>query len=154
MKVDEFEVSRRVEEFKSAIQKAGAKLTHQRLIIFQEVASSLEHPDAETVFRAVRKQIPTISLDTVYRTLNFLSDLGVVSSLSPCRERMRFDANLSRHHHYVCLECGKVMDFKSMELDEITLPVSAMENGSIVSTHVEVRGICNFCLKRQTEKTD
>lgn len=153
MNVDKLEITRRIEKFRDAIHRTGAKLTHQRLIIFREVASSLAHPDAETIFKAVRKEMPSISLDTVYRTLSFLSDLGVITPLSPSRERLRFDANLARHHHYVCLECGQVMDFESVEMNSIPVPKTVTQLGSIVTTHVEVRGICSDCSKTHTEKS-
>ena len=78
-------------------------MTHQRLEIFREVASTIEHPDADTVFRAVQRRMPTVSLDTVYRTLWMLHDLGLVTTLGPQRNGVRFDANLERHHHYVCV---------------------------------------------------
>ena len=77
-KVDRRTVDRRVDRFKSAAAAAGVKLTHQRLEIFREVASSVEHPDAEAVVRSVRKRMPTVSIDTVYRTLWMLNDLGLI----------------------------------------------------------------------------
>ena len=85
MNVDKTEVARRLEGFKAACKRAGVKLTHQRLEIFQEVAASVEHPDADMVFRAVQKRMPTVSLDTVYRTLSLLSDLGIVIPLASPR---------------------------------------------------------------------
>jgi Fur family peroxide stress response transcriptional regulator len=106
VEVDKTEVERRVETFKEAAKKAGVKLTHQRLEIFREVAASLEHPSAEAVLKAVQPRMPTVSLDTVYRTLWLLNDLGLVSTLGPKRESVRFDANLAHHHHYVCVRCG------------------------------------------------
>ena len=153
MKVESIEVERRLEQFKAAAKEAGVKLTHQRLEIFREVASSLEHPDAETVFRAVQTRMPTVSLDTVYRTLWMLNDLGLITTLGPRRESVRFDANLERHHHYVCVRCGRARDFESAELNTLRIPSAVKGFGSIVATHVEVRGICESCAKEQSEKS-
>jgi Fur family peroxide stress response transcriptional regulator len=136
--------------FTGAARAAGMKLTHQRLEIFREVASSVEHPDAETVFRAVRARMPTVSLDTVYRTLWMLNDLGVVTTLGPRRESVRFDANLDRHHHYVCVRCGLTLDFKSPALDALRIPAAVKRFGSIVSSRVEVRGVCERCKNQNT----
>jgi len=147
------EVERRIERFKASAREAGVKLTHQRLEIFREVASSLEHPDAETVFQGVRKRMPTVSLDTVYRTLWMLSELGLVTTLGPRHEGVRFDANPEPHHHYVCLRCGLARDFESLELDEIRVPAAARAFGSIVTTHVEARGICSRCAKTKNPAT-
>lgn len=159
MKIDRSEVEQRLERFRVAAREAGVKLTHQRLEIFREVAASIDHPSAEAVLKAVQKKMPTVSLDTVYRTLWLLNDLGLVSTLGPRRESVRFDANLSHHHHYVCVRCGLARDFDSMELNTLHIPESVQEYGSIVATHVEVRGVCERCANElsrasRTRKSD
>ena len=141
MNVAKTEVERRIDGFKAACKQAGVKLTHQRLEIFREVAASIEHPDAEMVFRAVQARMPTVSLDTVYRTLWLLSDLGLISRLGPRRESVRFDANLAQHHHYVCMRCGLTRDFESPALDAIRVPSAVRDLGSIVAMQVQVRGL-------------
>jgi Fur family peroxide stress response transcriptional regulator len=145
LKTDGIEVGRRLEQFKAASRKAGVKLTHQRFEIFREIAASTEHPDAETVFRGVQTRIPTVSLDTVYRTLWLLDGLGLITTLGPRRESVRFDPNLEHHHHYVCVQCGRAKDFESAELNVLTIPASAKKFGSVLTTHVEVRGFCEAC---------
>jgi Fur family peroxide stress response transcriptional regulator len=154
LEIDETEVERRVETFKEAARKAGVKLTHQRLEIFREVAASREHPSAEAVLKAVQPRMPTVSLDTVYRTLWLLNDLGLVSTLGPRRESVRFDANLAHHHHYVCVRCGLARDFESEELNALRIPEAVRAFGSIVATHVEVRGVCSRCANEPAEKSD
>jgi len=143
--INNAEIQRRLEKFQAAARAAGVKLTHQRLEIFREVAASLEHPDAEAVFRAVKTRLPTVSLDTVYRTLWLLHDLGLVATLGPRRGSVRFDANLEPHHHYVCVRCGLARDFTSDRLDVLDIPDSVSSFGSIVASHVEVRGVCRDC---------
>jgi Fur family peroxide stress response transcriptional regulator len=139
--------------FERVCRDAGVKLTHQRIEIFREVAGTGDHPDAETVLRGVRKRLPTVSLDTVYRALWLLMDLGLVRTLGPSRERTRFDANLSRHHHFVCVECGLTRDFTSEAFDGLRPPASVEELGRVVETHVEVRGVCHGCsMKKRTKK--
>ena len=147
LKTGGVEVGRRLEQFKAACKKAGVKLTHQRLEIFREIAASTEHPDAETVLRGVQVRIPTVSLDTVYRTLWLLDGLGLITTLGPRRESVRFDPNLEHHHHYVCVQCGRAKDFESAELNVLTIPASVKKFGSVMTTHVEVRGFCAGCAK-------
>jgi len=154
MKVGASEVERRIELFKEAAKKAGVKLTYQRLEIFRAVASSADHPSAEAVLKAIRPRIPTVSLDTVYRTLWLLSDLGLVSTLGPRRESVRFDANLARHHHYFCVRCGLARDFESADLDALHIPRSVAAFGSIHAARVEVRGVCRRCAKTETMKSE
>ena len=148
MGVEPAEVERRLDRLKSESRAAGLKLTHQRLEVFREVAASLEHPDADTIFQEVRRRVPTVSLDTVYRTLWLLDDLGLIRTLGPRRESVRFDANLKHHHHYVCVQCGLARDFESAELNTLRVPDAVKSLGSVAGTHVEVRGVCESCHKR------
>ena len=147
MKVEASEVERRLEQFKAAARDAGMKLTHQRLEIFRAIASSLEHPSAEAVHRAVQATTPTVSLDTVYRTLWLLTNLGLLTTLGSRQDSMRFDANVENHHHYVCTRCSLVRDFESDDLKVLKIPETVNQFGQIVSSHIEVRGICDDCLK-------
>ena len=143
---------RRLEHITATANAAGIKLTHQRLEIFREIAASAAHPDVETIFRAVQARMPTVSQDTVYRTLWLLHDLGLATTLGPQREGVRFDANLDPHHHYVCVRCGLVRDFESADLDGLRLPAAVKQLGSIVDARVEVRGVCTKCA-RQNESS-
>ncbi len=136
----------RLEHLKTVAKAAGVKLTHQRLEIFRELADTEEHPDAEALFRAVQQRMPTVSLDTVYRTLWMLHDLGLITTLGPQRNGVRFDANLEQHHHFVCVRCGVVRDFESADLNALSLPDAVTSLGRIVEAHVEVRGVCVKCL--------
>jgi Fur family peroxide stress response transcriptional regulator len=146
------EAEQRLERFRAAATEAGVKLTHQRLEIFRELASSQEHPDAETVLRGVQARVPTVSLDTVYRTLWMLNDLGLIITLGPRRGSVRFDANLRHHHHYICVRCGLTRDFESADLDGLRIPRAVRTFGSVDDTHVEVRGTCAECETEATEQ--
>ena len=140
-------VRQRMDHFKDVLRRSGIKLTHQRLTIFREVAKSGDHPDAETIFKGVRRSVPTVSLDTVYRTLWLLVDLGILTTLGPPRERVRFDANMSSHHHFVCVECGMARDFYCEEFDRLKIPNAVKTLGSVEITQVEIRGRCLQCSK-------
>jgi Fur family peroxide stress response transcriptional regulator len=149
--IERQEIERRLEQFKSIATRAGIKLTHQRLEIFRAVASSVDHPSAETVYKAVQRTMPTVSLDTVYRTLWLLTDLGLLTTLGPRQDSVRFDANLEQHHHYLCVRCGLVRDFESSELNTLPIPDSVNRFGQVVSAHVEVRGVCATCARKLAE---
>ncbi len=135
----------RMKAFQEELRSAGIKLTPQRIAIFREIIQACDHPDAETLHGRLRGGMPSLSLDTVYRTLWLLSDLGLIRTMGPGRERIRFEPNLDRHHHFVCTECGLTRDFQSDEFDSIRVPASASRFGRIRETHVEVRGICRSC---------
>lgn len=137
--------SDRLTNWQNAVRAAGIKLTHQRLEVFRELAGRDEHPDAESIFRAVRERVPTISLDTVYRTLWLLYDLGLVSTLGPRRDSVRFDVNMSPHHHFCCVRCGLVRDFTDAALDALPLPSQVHALGDVLAARVEVHGVCQAC---------
>jgi Fur family peroxide stress response transcriptional regulator len=152
VQVTQDEVERRVEHFREAAKAAGVKLTHQRIEIFRELASSVEHPSAEGVLKALSPRMPTLSHDTVYRTLWLLNDLGLVSTLGPRRESVRFDANPEPHHHYICIRCGLARDFESSDLNKLRIPEAVSDFGSIDATHVEVHGVCHRCLNEPADE--
>jgi len=145
VKIPPAELKERLNHLKEGFRRLGVKLTHQRLEIFREVAKSSDHPDAERIYKSVRKRVPTVSLDTVYRTLWLLLDLGLITTLGPSRERTRFDANMRPHHHFVCSMCGMTRDFYSEELDGLRVPRSAKSFGQVATMQVEVRGVCLEC---------
>jgi Fur family transcriptional regulator, peroxide stress response regulator len=149
MIVDKSILKQRLEDFKAAAKKAGIKITHQRLEIFRLIANSVNHPGADEIFRKIRRRMPTISLDTVYRTLWMLSDLGLLKSVGQSKETIRFDANLHQHHHFTCIRCGLIRDFTNPELDAMSVPPEAKQYGSTLSFQVEIKGVCEDCLKKQ-----
>ncbi len=151
MTIDQKVIEQRIEHFKQVCLNARVKLTRQRLDIFREVARSGDHPDAETVWKSVRKQAPNLSLDTVYRTLWLLNDLGLIKTLGSHHERTRFDANLSRHHHFICTSCGLTKDFYSETFNNLPVPDDLSSVGAVETLQVEAHGICSKCsaLNRQ-----
>ena len=154
MTIGKPEIEQRMRQFEKVCRDANIKLTHQRIEIFREVAQTGDHPDAETVCTRVRARIPTVSPDTVYRALWMLSDLGLITTLGAPRERTRFDANLNRHHHFVCLRCKLTRDFYSDDYDELKLPEELKTIGHIETTHIEVRGVCLKCAEKEYRKVN
>jgi len=146
MDEEDTRVESAVERFQEACRRVGAKVTHQRLVVLRSVVARNDHPDAEAVYESVRKEMPTISLDTVYRTLWFLRDLGILSTVGPQRDRVRFDPDTSTHHHFVCARCGTAHDFRNPEFDELAVPPEIVALGRVETSHVELRGLCTGCL--------
>ena len=152
MKIDPKEVERRTKVFSGTSRRYGVKTTHQRTEIFRELARTNEHPDAEAIYARVRKRIPAISLDTVYRTLRLLEKEGLISRVGSLGEKMRFDANTDRHHHFVCTRCGFIGDIYNKEWDGFRAPSGVMAMGTVDSVHVELRGLCKVCQKKRDDK--
>lgn len=145
MNVSRAELEKRVAAFAAACRRHGIKATSQRLEILRVLAATGEHPDAETVYTRVRRRLPSVSLDTVYRTLHMLQEKGVIARVPSTSDRARFDANMDRHHHFFCERCGRIADFTSTALDRIVPPPEVRGLGLVESVHIELRGRCREC---------
>ena len=151
MKIEAKEVERRIKVFSGICRRYGVKATHQRSEIYRELARTNEHPDAETIYARVRKRIPTISLDTVYRTLRLLEKKGLILRVGSLSEKTRFDANTNRHHHFVCTECGFMGDFYNEEWNDFRASSDVMAMGTVNSVYVELRGLCKACQGKERD---
>jgi len=137
-----------LETFKAICSEAGLKLKHQRLEIFRVLTCSTDHPSVEDVFERVKQSVPTIALDTVYRTLTMLEQHEVLGKLQ-LDMRARYDPNIAVHHHFFCIECKENEDFYWPVFDRMKLPTGKSLRGRVNSKRIEVRGICPVCLKRK-----
>lgn len=135
-----------LEQLKQLCNEAGIKLTHQRLEIFRELLSVSDHPSAERIYKRLHQKLPTIAIDTVYRTLATFDELGLVKKLHIMNERTLFDTNLNIHHHFICTRCKEVKDIYWSDFDNTTLPGVVEGMGKVQSRHLEIHGICNSCL--------
>lgn len=145
MTIPKAEVALRLKRFAETCRRRGLKVTHQRTEVFRELAAREDHPAAETVYQQVRRRVPAISRDTVYRTLALLEAQGLIRKAGILSNQGRYDANTERHHHFVCMACGRVQDFYSEALDDLPLPRSVKSLGRIQSAQVQVRGVCSAC---------
>jgi Fur family peroxide stress response transcriptional regulator len=134
-----------VEWFLAQCARAGIKATHQRREIYRELARTEEHPDAETIHKRVKRRIPAISLDTVYRNLRTLEEHSIIRRVGATGYRARFDAKLAPHHHFVCTRCGLIRDFHDSRLEGLQPPEQVLALGKVSSLHIEVRGVCTNC---------
>jgi Fur family peroxide stress response transcriptional regulator len=145
MKVD-------VAKFAEYCRAHGLSVTTQRLAIFEALASSREHPTAEQLHRAVQRRIPTLSLATVYKSLEALKAIGAVSDVNPLHAQGRYEAALPGtgagrpHHHLVCTGCGKVLDLFDSRFD--ALNVRDSQGFAIQAVRVQAEGLCPECQRR------
>ena len=138
----------KMNDFRLACISAGLKLTHQRTEIFKELAKSDNHPDARQIYQKVSKKIPSISFDTVYRTLRTFDEKGLISMVGVWCDRQKFDANKEKHYHFVCLDCGMILDISEVKMDNLAIPKEAFKLGVPKSLHIEVRGKCSKCVRK------
>jgi Fur family ferric uptake transcriptional regulator len=123
-------------------------MTPQRQVILEELRGVRSHPSADEIYAMVRRRLPRISLGTVYRNLEILSELGKIQKLEAGGALKRFDGNSENHYHIRCTCCGKVVDapFEVMERLEERLETP---DGYLVFGHrLEFQGICPGCRER------
>lgn len=135
-------------EFESHVRAAGLKMTPQRAAIFRALASTRSHPSAETVYNMVRNELPSVSLDTVYRTLATFAEHGLCLKLLQSDGTSRFDGDTAPHHHLICDVCGMVTDVQWSALDRCPLPNEVRNWGDISHHTIELRGTCRDCLPK------
>lgn len=147
------EAGRQTEEqvnaFKTKCREKGLKVTPQRMAVYRMLVESTEHPSAEVVFRKVRETFPSISLDTVNRTLLTLNDIGAAFVVEGSGDAKRFDANLKNHQHFKCVKCRQIIDFHHEAFDSIDIPENLADQFTVLRKTVYLEGYCDLCRARQ-----
>jgi Fe2+ or Zn2+ uptake regulation protein len=133
------------DELTEIFRARGLKMTPQRQCIFRvlhRMAGS--HPTAEAVHAAVVEELPTVSLKTVYQTLNDLSGMGELHHIDLGTGSGRFDTTLGAHQHFVCDRCGRVWDVHG-DFTEVRMPTASAGGFQVSSTDIVFRGQCDSC---------
>lgn len=121
------------------------KFSRQREMIFEQVKNFPIHPTADEVYNALKKDNPNLSLGTVYRNLNLLSDMGMLMKIRIADGKDRFDGRTDTHYHMVCSHCGKVFDVELDIAETIPQKVLADEGHIITGITLNLTGICKGC---------
>ena len=122
-----------------------SKKTKQKEAILKALRSTNSHPAADWIYSEVRKEIPNISLGTVYRNLKILREQGVIMELDLCGTLSRFDAISDNHYHFRCERCGRVFDVDEPVNTEMDQQVARKTGFEITYHRLEFRGLCNEC---------
>lgn len=122
----------------------GLKVTPQRQAVFRVLHGNDGHPTAEAVHAAVVRDLPTVSLRTVYQTLNDLVAMGEIAQVDVGTGSARFDPNLEPHHHLVCDGCRRVADLP-VGFPEVRMPDGYAHGFVVHRTEVVFRGRCARC---------
>ncbi len=133
--------------FEEVCRREGIKRTPQRIAIFTALAGRKDHPSAEDVYRLVKSKIPTISFDTVYRTLDLFAQCGLIRRVNHAGSKGRFDPNVHAHHHLVCVRCKRIVDFRWEALDKLPVPPAVRRWGRVQGKTLEIWGLCKECLE-------
>ncbi len=135
-----------MEFFTGICKKNNLKITPQRSLIYKELVESKDHPSAEVLYKKVKKIFPTISFDTVYRTLITFSKIGAADILTIPGEPKRFDGVRKRHYHFRCIKCNNIIDVYDSS-SQINIPESVAKRFDVLDLKIIFEGICDKCKK-------
>ncbi len=124
---------------------AGLKYSRQREAILSYLHSTKEHPTADVVYEHVGKQYPKISLGTVYRNLNLLTECGQAMKVTCDDGFDHFDGNPDPHYHFICSQCGRVLDLELDGLDQLDQMAAKNFGGTIEGHKAYFYGKCPNC---------
>jgi Fe2+ or Zn2+ uptake regulation protein len=131
-------------ELTELFRQQGLKVTPQRQCVFRALHGDQEHPTAEVIYERVTHEMPTVSLRTVYQTLNDLAAMGEISQIDVGTGSARFDPNLDTHHHLVCDRCATIVDVPG-DFPEVRVPRGRTHGFQVSRTEIVFRGLCPRC---------
>jgi len=143
--LDEPARTERIELFRKLCRERGERCTVQRRVILETVLELDNHPSADQIFDAVEDRLPGVARTTVYRTLDYLARMGVITKACHPGRVARFDPRLELQHHLVCLRCNQFFDFEDQRLNELTIPDTSAFGFEVNDYRVQLRGICKTC---------
>ena len=123
----------------------GSGLTPQREAVLQAIKSSEEHPTASEVFAAARQRLPSISFATVYNSLRYLKEAGLIREIRFGDGASRYDRETDRHDHAICTGCGKLVDFDLPQTAELMRVAARKSRFKAESVHLTLVGVCPDC---------
>ena len=133
-----------------ALRNKGYKATPQRIAICKFALLSREHPSVQRIYSEVRKTHPTVSLATVYKTLQILRDGGSIQELDFPNDKTRYDPYLEPHINLFCSHCGKIQDLKDPIAQELIKRVATVTKFIPTSQRLDVYGVCEKCSSKKT----
>ena len=124
------------------------KLTPQRDAVLRVILAREDHPTANEIFEAARQRLPTISYATVYNSLRYLKEAGLVHEIKFGDSASRYDRETDRHDHAICNSCGKLVDFDLPQTAELMQAAARKSRFKPESVHLTLRGLCVDCRER------
>jgi Fur family peroxide stress response transcriptional regulator len=124
---------------------AETPLTPQRNVVLQVIRESESHLTASEIFEAARRRRPTISYATVYNSLRYLKEAGLVQEISFGNGASRYDGLMERHDHAICTSCGKLVDIDLKLTDDLMKAAARRSRFKPESLHLTLRGLCPDC---------
>lgn len=140
-------------ELTSILKEHGLKVTPQRLSIFKILRNTKAHPNAEAIYKAIQEEHPTMSLATVYKTVDTFVKHGLIQQINVGEDSYRYDADTSEHSHIQCTVCKQVMDLPVLaHIKELRNEVQGTTGFTLSHEQLYFYGVCPECNKKLQEK--
>jgi Fe2+ or Zn2+ uptake regulation protein len=150
--MDQRTIEHRLQAFEQRCRDEGVPCTVQRRTVLEAVLALAEHPTADQVYAVVAARQPGISRATVYRTLETLVRMGLITKACTPGKAIRFDTRIEVHHHLVCLSCDTVIDLVDERLDALPIPDTSAQGFVISDFRVQLRGLCRRCREKEEKR--
>jgi Fur family peroxide stress response transcriptional regulator len=135
-----------------ALQQAGMRITPQRTAICELLTSSEEHPTAAMIYEDLKPHFPSMSLATVYNTLDALAEIGAINVLGQAGDdTVHYDADTEPHVNLACLSCNKIVDIPSEHVSHLDAEITAASGYKLLGARVLYYGLCPDCQRKQVE---
>lgn len=134
-------------ELTKILKENNYKVTPQRLAVFNILKNTKEHPCADSIYNELQPMYPTMSLATVYKSLEVFKDLGLVQELNVGEGSFRYDANTKQHPHIICSKCGRVDDISDDMIFDLTDTVESKTGYKLIWQQLYFFGHCPNCKK-------
>jgi Fur family ferric uptake transcriptional regulator len=131
------------------LEASELRITRQRQVILDEFKNPDSHLTADEVYYKVRKKIPRVSLGTIYRNLEVLSEYGLIHKIELAGHQKLFDGNLKRHYHFRCLNCDKLIDVPAESIAIDTSRIENKESFKVSDIRLELLGTCRECSRKR-----
>lgn len=136
-----------MKQFAEILKEKGLKVTPQRLAVYSALKNTKSHPSAEDIHKMLLTDNPSISLATVYKTLDSFKSAGLIKELNLCFEHSNYDADISNHQHIVCTSCHRVFDVYYTPETTMREEVEKISGFKIDEEQVVFYGTCPECAK-------
>ena len=145
IKINSIVLEEKTCQFQDRCREAGLKITPQRIEIYRELLQTDDHPSAEMLYEKVKERLPSISLDTVNRTLLTFNEIGLAFTVEGSGGARRYDGGLHEHQHFRCVKCKRIIDFHHKPFDNIKLPAEIIKKFTVLKKTVYIEGLCDLC---------
>lgn len=133
----------------NSLKSNNFKITPQRIAIYREINNTNEHPNAETIYKRLEPNYPTISLATVYKSLELFAELNMIQIINIGGNSYRYDPNIRKHPHIICNVCQKIEDLDNRNFEHLSSEVEGLTNYKITDQQLCFYGVCSSCASKK-----